>query len=1527
MKQFAFPLLTIVLFALFPNNTNAQVLINEILASNASVNADPDFGAYSDWVELYNAGAGGVDLSGYFLSDDPATPMKYVLPPGTNLAGHSFLLIWADGQATGLHAGFKASAGGEMILLHNPAGVLLDQMDFSVQTVNISYGRATDGSASLGYFTHPTPGTSNNTSTAFDGFAEFATHCAPAGGFYNGSQQVTIKNASGVGTIRYTLDGSVPTESSATYSAPISIDATSVLKCRVFRPGKIPGPIEVNTYFINEQFAQRGLPVMSLSNDPAYFFAPDSGLYAQDYKPDWEYPVHLEFYEPDGTLGFHHDAGVTIGGENAWALPQKPLNIHSRKQYGASHMAYQIFPDNPRNEFDNLTLRCSGNDWSQTEMRDNLEQHLIRPNGDLDIQDYRFCIVFINGKYWGIHSIVTQQGDEYYKYKYGVKSDSIDEIYNDGTVLLGDATAYNDMVGLLNTGVQNDAAFAQLAQKMDVRNYTDYIQLEMFCSNTSWGHNIGCWRMKNDTARFRWEPFDFDRGFYMGNSGGVDMAFFTATNGPSWSNPPWATLWLRKMFENNNYKKEFYSRFADHLYVTFNPVTINKRIDNLAGRIRAEIPYHVARWAGTTSSYGNGLSSVAFWENEIVQLHAYAGARPAYMYDNLNAYFGLSGTATLQLDVSSQPAGTIRIHDIRVPDYPWSGKYFKNVPIHLTAEPKAGFNFVRWEKSEIAAIQYVAPGSAWKYRDANTDPGMSWSAANFDDASWASGNAQLGYGDGDEATVLNFGSDANDKTISYYFRQKFNVSDPAGVTGLHLQMIVDDGAVVYLNGNVVVTYNMPAGNVGFTTLAGSSISGAGESTWQQFDLPSTGLVAGENTIAVEVHQSAANSSDVSFDLQLAGQGGGTTVVAGTDPGIDLVLGDTDEAYKAIFESTGVCVLPDTIFSDLILTAACSPYLAQGDVTLKPNVHLTVEPGVEIRFPEAADFWILGKLDIDGTANAPCKITANTAAGAEKWGGMLFWYPSGEANLNYLTLDKASSGKQRIYFPAAISVFHGTVKMDHLTATTVFDNPVVGRFSDLTLTNSNIKLRVTGDCINVKYGKGHVENNVFEGANAIDADGIDFDGVTDGVIKHNVVHHFTGSNDDGVDIGEQCQNLLIEENFIYDCADKGISVGQQSSVTIRNNTIAYTVLGMGLKDQSPVLVDHCTVFGTQIAISAYEKHAGDLGGVGTITNTLAANSAVSGFSADTTSSLTISNSLSDTEAAPAGTDNLSADPVFTNPTWYDFSLQANSPCFGAGAGGTAIGADVHPVYDEQPQIMFSEIHYNDAQNGDGEFLELLNPGTVTRDLSGYTLSDAVEFIFPDGAEIDPGEYIVIARNSNFYINNGYTVYEWSKGRLANEGERIVLSDPHGIVSDFVRFTSQSPWPDTLATFGKSLELVSENLDNHFYTSWQVSTGNGSPGAGPVVGTTNPDALPEVQLSLFPNPATDVLDLVLKSREAAELFLNVFDFQGKQVLPILEGGQEPLNFRQLNVSGLIPGVYVIVVSDQNGRVVGKAVFVKS
>ena len=127
----------------------------------------------------------------------------------------------------------------------------------------------------------------------------------------------------------------------------------------------------------------------------------------------WEYPVHLEFYEPDGLAGFHHDAGIQVGGQNAWILPQKLLNIYSRGQYGSGHFDYQLFPDNPRTRFGDIVLRCSGNDWSYTMFRDGMMQGLIDQATDMDNQDFRPCLVYINGQYFGIHNIREKQDAEY----------------------------------------------------------------------------------------------------------------------------------------------------------------------------------------------------------------------------------------------------------------------------------------------------------------------------------------------------------------------------------------------------------------------------------------------------------------------------------------------------------------------------------------------------------------------------------------------------------------------------------------------------------------------------------------------------------------------------------------------------------------------------------------------------------------------------------------------------------------------------------------------------------------------------------------------------------------------------------------------------------------------------------------------------------------------------------------------------------------------------------------------------------
>jgi tartrate-resistant acid phosphatase type 5 len=168
-----------------------------------------------------------------------------------------------------------------------------------------------------------------------------------------------------------------------------------------------------------------------------------------------------------------------------------------------------------------------------------------------------------------------------------------------------------------------------------------------------------------------------------------------------------------------------------------------------------------------------------------------------------------------------------------------------------------------------ASTTLVARGTTWSYLDHGAYPPSSWRALEFDDRAWRTGAAELGYGDGDEATVVDFGGDAHDKRVTTHLRRRFTVADPAAFQRLHLALWRDDGAVVYLNGKEILRSNMPSGAIGPDTEA----SGAGDDgqTAVSADVDPSLLVPGSNVLAIEVHQNAPDSSDLTFDLELGGE--------------------------------------------------------------------------------------------------------------------------------------------------------------------------------------------------------------------------------------------------------------------------------------------------------------------------------------------------------------------------------------------------------------------------------------------------------------------------------------------------------------------------------------------------------------------------------------------------------------------------------------------------------------------------------
>ena len=262
-----------------------------------------------------------------------------------------------------LHTNFRLSGAGEFIGLCDRSGTVVDSLTFGEQIRDISYGRQPDEGGHWRYFAEPTPGTPNNT-VGFTQPAEPPIFSHDAG-LYDDAVPLALTPSSPHAYIHYTLDGSDPTESSAEYASPIVIDTTTVVRVRTFAPDLLPSPIITRTYLIGESFS---LPVVSLATDPPNLWDEKTGIYVlgDDYNPafpheanfyqDWERPVHIEYFEPDGSIGFRLDAGVKIHGNITRTYAQKSLRIHCRARYGAEEIAYRIFDDKPIDGFRTLIL-------------------------------------------------------------------------------------------------------------------------------------------------------------------------------------------------------------------------------------------------------------------------------------------------------------------------------------------------------------------------------------------------------------------------------------------------------------------------------------------------------------------------------------------------------------------------------------------------------------------------------------------------------------------------------------------------------------------------------------------------------------------------------------------------------------------------------------------------------------------------------------------------------------------------------------------------------------------------------------------------------------------------------------------------------------------------------------------------------------------------------------------------------------------------------------------------------------------
>lgn len=544
-------------------------------------------------------------------------------------------------------------------------------------------------------------------------------------------------------------------------------------------------------------------------------------------------------------------------------------------------------------------------------------------------------------------------------------------------------------------------------------------------------------------------------------------------------------------------------------------------------------------------------------------------------------------------------------------------------------------------------------------------------------------------------------------------------------------------------------------------------------------------------------------------------------------------------FAAEFAPLGSTILPARIKSDMALSSERSPYYVGGDIVVDSNVTLTVGPGVTIYMGDSASFYIHGSLHVDGKYGRPVTLKPDSASGAGPWGALCFINTTSPSELHHVRLECASASRTspKAFF-ASITAKGADISLDSVFVESR-NQPFYAEYGDVAIRGCVFRSHATCDLINVKFGTAIVEDCDLSGNYAFDTDAIDYDGIDGGIIRRNRIHDFSGSNSDAIDLGEGSKDILIQDNLIYNCSDKGISVGQASTAIAERNTILCCNLGLGVKDQgSFIRLDRNTFHGNRTAVACYEKNPGAGGGSVEVKNCIFSESVLSNVQVDGLSSINVSWSRASSGTLP-GQHNIIGAPDFTSIATGDFTLRPNSPCIDAGDPSAPRDPDNTVAdlgaYCFFKQVFINEINYRNIRWLDaGDWIEFANSGEDTVDLGGWTLSTGDgkwSITLLSGQAVPPGGFMVVAGNRALYLEkfkNDNLLASGNPFELDESGETLVLKNNEGTTVDSLSFKSSDPWPGLSGIWPQTLSLKRPGLDNVDGKNWSASRTWGTPG---------------------------------------------------------------------------------------------------
>lgn len=522
------------------------------------------------------------------------------------------------------------------------------------------------------------------------------------------------------------------------------------------------------TYFIgygSRASYYKNMKVISIVTDSDNLFDYEKGIYvlgktyddwknSPDYNPaarEWEIPgnytqkgavwerqASMQVYE-NGQLAHTQNVGLRIHGGATRSASQKSFNVYARSEYGASKFDFDLFSGNLRSEadgkkikkFDSFMLRNGGNDGQYTRFRDKLNQLLVSDRNILT-QAMEPAVVFINGEYWGHYEITEKLDEDFVDAHYQVGKKNVCIVKNE-QLDAGDKETFTEWEQLnqwiKSTDFSNDSNYEQLCEKIDMQSFADYVSAEIYFNNWDWGdNNTAMWKSTltdsaNPWADGKWRFILFDTEY------SLNIYNQTPPTTDSFSQLTQKDCFISDLLvgaiKNEGFRQQLCTTFMDMANDNFSTERINQLISEISSEYHdVSIDTHDRFWppANTGNNPWGGNWGIGGWggqqtaeqnyNEQVNQVKSFYQSRFQSITGSLRNFENLRGNLAGVTIKNDPTMGDVTLNTIS-PDFTngsWSGKYYTDYPIQLTAAPKAGYRFSHWTVSD--GVEETSPSAS-----------------------------------------------------------------------------------------------------------------------------------------------------------------------------------------------------------------------------------------------------------------------------------------------------------------------------------------------------------------------------------------------------------------------------------------------------------------------------------------------------------------------------------------------------------------------------------------------------------------------------------------------------------------------------------------------------------------------------------------------------------------------------------------------------------------------------------------------